>query len=127
MVTSHEDSIQQLARELQPVFEDSPDGVYVWLDDDSKFCNERLATMFGYSVSEWNAAKPFLQTFVDEGDQHTYASNYQNCVAALARPVTFRFRGKRKDGTTFSAETDMIPISWSGHAIAYHFVRAIGD
>jgi len=26
---------------------------------------------------------------------------------------------------TFTAETEMIPISWNGYSIAYHFVREI--
>ena len=80
-----------------PMFENSPDGVYIWLDDDNKVCNKRLANIFGYTVDEWRATEPFLESFVDEEDQHTYSSNYQMCVAPLARPVTFRFRGRRKD------------------------------
>ncbi len=63
---------------------------------------------------------------MDGPDQQMYAWNYQNRVMSLAFPVTFRFRGRRKDGTTFAAETDMIPISFAGHAIAYHFVRRVG-
>ena len=127
MVKGHPESIQELAQHFGLVFENSPDGVYLWLDDDNKICNERLADMFGYSVGEWCATGPFLDSFVDEGDQHTYGSNYQRCVAPLASPVTFRFRGRRKDGSTFSAETDMIPISWNGNAVAYHFVREVSE
>lgn len=127
MVTSHEDSFRRLAQQLRPVFENSPDGVYIWLDDNNKFCNERLASMFGYSVSEWCATGPFLDSFVDENDQHIYGSNYQRSIAPLASPVSFRFRARRKDGSTFSAETDMIPISWDDHAVAYHFVREVSD
>lgn len=44
-----------------------------------------------------------------------------------AFPITFRFTALRKDGSTFSAETDMIPIAYDGHAIAYHFVRQLGE
>jgi hypothetical protein len=36
-------------------------------------------------------------------------------------------RGLRKDGSTFSAETDMIPISYRGHPVAYHFVRQLAE
>ena len=127
MVKSHEETIQELARQFGPVLENSPDGVYIWLDDDNKICNERLASMFGYTVNEWRTTGPFLDSFVDEEDQHVYGSNYQRCVAPLAFPATFRFRGRRKDGSTFSAETDMIPISWNGHAVAYHFVREVSE
>ena len=53
-------------------------------------------------------------------------SNYQKDVwGALTRPVTFRFNAVRKNGETFTAETEMIPISWNGYPIAYQFVREI--
>ena len=68
----------------------------------------------------------FLDTFVDTSDQENYGWNYESHVARLAFPVTFRFRGRRKDGSTFAAETDMIPIAFQGHAVAYHFVRQVG-
>jgi hypothetical protein len=62
---------------------------------------------------------------VAEGDRAVFSWNYHNRVAALAFPATFRFRGLRKDGSTFPAETDMIPISHRGYAVAYHFVRRV--
>jgi hypothetical protein len=31
------------------------------------------------------------------------------------------------DGSVFHAETDMIPFTFEGHTIAYHFVRRVGD
>jgi len=127
MALSHADLMQEIEDQYRPVFENSPDGVYLWLDEEHKVCNQRMAAMFGYSIAEWCAAPQFLETFVSEEDQEVYSWNYHNRVATLAFPVTFRFRGKRKDGSTFAAETDMIPISWRGHAVAYHFVRQIGD
>jgi PAS domain-containing protein len=101
--------------------------VYIWLDDAKKMCNERQAQMYGYSVGERRASESFLDTFIVEEDQDMYASNYQTRVAPLVFPVAFRFRARRKDGSTFSAETGMIPISWEGHAITYHFVRQIAE
>jgi PAS domain S-box-containing protein len=101
--------------------------VYLYLDDVHKLCNERLARMFGCTVEEWSDAPSFLADFVAEEDRERFASNYRNHVATLAFPVTFQFRGLRKDGSTFAAETDMIPISWRGHPVAYHFVREIPE
>lgn len=66
------------------------------------------------TVEEWREARPFLESFVAGEDRALYSWNYHNRVARLAFPVTFRFRGLRKDGTTFAAETDMIPISHRG-------------
>jgi PAS domain S-box-containing protein len=127
MTTTQQDTIQQLANQFRPIFDESPDGVYLWLDEHHKVCNERLAALFGYSVDEWIAQAPFLDSFVAEEDRGIYSWYYHNRIAALAFPVTFRFRALRKDGSTFAAETDMIPVSFNGEAIAYHFVRQVGD
>lgn len=125
MSNEHENVIRELAEQFRAIMEQSPDGVYLWLDEAHKVCNEQLANLFGYTVEEWSATQPFLENFVAEEDRTLYSWNYHNRVAALAFPVTFRFRGLRKDTSSFSAETDMIPISYRGHAIAYHFVRQV--
>lgn len=125
MEIKHEDAIRELTEQFRPILEESPDGVYLWLDETNKVCNERLAKMFGCTVKEWCTIEPFLEHFVDEEDRELFSWNYHHRVAALAFPVTFRFRGRRKDGSTFAAETDMIPITFKGHAVAYHFVREI--
>jgi PAS domain S-box-containing protein len=124
---AHEDVIPVLAEHLRPVFESSPDGVYVWLDEEHWTCNDNLARMFGYTVDELENMPYFLQRMVHEVDQENLSWNYWNRVQPLAFPVTFRFRGVRKDGNAFQAETDMIPLTFGGHTIAYHFVRKVGD
>ncbi len=128
MTTNHAAIVEELAEQYRTVLDASPDGVYLWLDDEHKVCNARLAKMFGYAyAAEWAATSSFLETFVAPEDRDCYAWNYQNRVLAPAFPVTFRFRGRRKDGSTFSAETDMIPVAWKGHPVAYHFVRQIAE
>jgi PAS domain S-box-containing protein len=126
MTVAHDECIPQLAEHLRPVFDASPDGVYVWLDEHHSACNERLAAMFGLTVESWSNTPGFLQHFVHEDDQELFSWNYWNRVQELAFPVTFRFRARRQDGSTFLAETDMIPLSYGGHTVAYHFVRQVG-
>jgi PAS domain S-box-containing protein len=123
MESERESIIRELAEHFRPVFEQSTDGVYLWLDEAHKACNEKLADLFGLTVEEWRKAEPFLDNFVAEEDRAIYSWNYHNRVAALAFPVTFRFRARHNDGSVFAAETDMIPISYKGYAVAYHFVR----
>ncbi|NUT35192.1 MAG: PAS domain S-box protein [Hamadaea sp.] len=124
-MTTHTEAFAQVREHLRPVFENSPDGVYVWLDDDNKTCNDHLAKMFGYTVAEWEAVDDFATAFIAESDRGVYVWNYQNRVVDLQFPVTFRFRALRKDGSDFAAETDMIPLTYGGHVFAYHFVRAV--
>ncbi len=127
MTMSHAEAIAQLSEHLRPVFENSPDGVYIWLDEEHKSCNDRLAKMFGYTREEWAATDDFAHTFVADADRGPYVWNYQHRVADPRFPVTFRFRGRRRDGGTFEAETDMIPLSYGGHVVAYHFVREVAS
>jgi PAS domain S-box-containing protein len=122
---AHEHVLSGLLEQLMPVFALSPDGVYLYLDDTHKVCNKRMADMFGMTIEEWRKVPNFLEGFVAPQDRELVASNYRDHVTALSRPVTFRFHALRKDGGTFLAETDMIPVSWNGHPLAYHFVREI--
>ena len=121
----HQQILHEMEEQFGPLFDSSPVGVYLYLTDAHKICNERMAQMHGLTVEEWNNTPTFLNDFIAEEDRQMYAKNYQHHVAELRQPVTFRFRGLRKDGSTFTAETDMIPLSWRGHAVAYHFVREI--
>ena len=125
-VITHENMMAKLEEIFTPVFESSPDGVYLWLDEQHMICNKKLAKMFGYSTPQELCKKsPFLENFVAEDSQEAFSMHYHKHVAQLSRPATFRFKAKRKDGSTFAAETDMVPISFSGHPVAYHFVREI--
>lgn len=122
-----DDVIPQLAEHLRPIFDSSPDGVYVWLDETHWTCNERMASSFGYTVQELESSPNLLQRLVHEDDQGPFSWNYWNRVQELAFPVTLRFRGRHKDGSSFQAETEMIPLTFGGHTVAYHFVRRVGD
>jgi PAS domain S-box-containing protein len=121
----HEQILQEMFQQFQPVFDRSPFGVYLYLDDVHKICNEKMAKMFGLTSSEWAATETFLADFVTEQDQETFARHYQHHITELNHPITFQFHGKRKDGSVFLAETDMIPISWRGYPVAYHFVHEV--
>jgi PAS domain S-box-containing protein len=123
---AHDVATKELAEHLAPIFDASPDGVYVWLDEEHWICNARFASLFGYEGPDaLNDTPLLLQRLVHEDDQQLFSWHYWNRVQAHAFPVTFRFRGMRKDGTAIQVETDMIPLSFGGHTFAYHFVRAL--
>lgn len=121
----HEQVLNEILEQFRPVFLHSPDGVYLYLDDNHKICNQRMADLFGTTVEAWSKVPNFLEGFVAPQDRELVSSNFQKHVATLSRPVTFRFQALRKNGETFTAETEMIPVSWNGYPIAYHFVREV--
>ena len=61
-----------------------------------------------------------------EEDQEQFSANYYASVNDLTSPVRFRFKGVHADGSEFPVETDMMPITYDGHAVALHFVRPAG-
>jgi PAS domain S-box-containing protein len=127
MGVSHDVATKELAEHLYPIFESSPDGVYVWLDEEHWICSQRFATLFGYdSPDELNDTPRLLQRIVHEEDQQLFSWSYWNRIQSMAFPTTLRFRGIRKDGSEIQAETDMIPLAYGGHTFAYHFVRRAG-
>ena len=125
-VIPHDEVTPQLADHLAPVFDSSPDGVYVWLDETHWTCNPKFAELLGYRVSDLENTPHFLQKFVHEDDQEVFSWNYRNRVNAQTFPATFRFRGLHRNGAVLQLETDMIPLTFGGHTIAYHFVRRVG-
>jgi hypothetical protein len=122
---THGTLLTRLLEQLKPVFDSSVDGVYIFVDDATAACNEKCAKLWGYPTpAEWAKQAPFLDRLVADSDQHTVSQHYQSHIPNLAGPVRFRFKGKKRDGAPVNIETDMIPLSFEGHAIAYHFVRA---
>ena len=124
---AHEVATKELAEHLRPLFESSPDGVYVWLDEEHWICNQRFAELLGYdSPYDLNDTPHLLQRWVHEEDQGQFSWSYWNRVQTLSFPTTLRFRGIRRDGSEVPVETDMIPLTFGGHTFAYHFVRNVG-
>src|SRR5688572_28049671 len=124
MEQNHSDIMTELAKQFEPLLSQSGEGIYLWLDNEHMICNDHLAKLFGYtSANDVASAGTFLETFVAPSDQENFASNYTKCIAKMGFPITFTFQAVKKDGSQFKAETVMIPLSFSDHLFAYHFVR----
>ncbi len=121
----HVKILRELSEQFQPLFQKSPDGVYLYMDEVHKICNDRFARMLGLTVPEWEAMEGFVSKHAASYDQETFVNNYQEHIHQKLTPVRFRFKAIRKDGTGFNAETDMIPFPWRGAMIALHYVREV--
>jgi PAS domain S-box-containing protein len=117
--------VEELAGHLDGVFEAVPGGVYVYLDPTHKACNRRLAELLGTTVEEWQALESFRDTFVHVDDRQAYCDTYEQVVHGLDWPRSYRFTAQRRDGTAFDAEATIVPITFAGRKLAYHFVRAV--
>lgn len=127
LADEQESLLRELAGHFAPLLESSPDGIYLFLNDRHKVCNENLARLLGVTVEDWSAAVPLQEHFVAAEDRDRYCGFYVDNILTLTRPVTFPFRARRRDGSTFAAETDMIPITFRGYAFGFNFVRPVGE
>ena len=121
----HVKILKELAEQFQPLFENSPEGIYLYIDEVHKICNERFAKMFGLTVKEWEAMEGFVNKHAADEDVELVVGNYHEHIHQKLTPARFRFKAVRKNGSTFNAETDMIPFPWRGEMLAFHFVREI--
>ena len=58
-------------------------------------------------------------------DQALVIDSYNEHIHQTLTPARFRIKALRKDGSSFKAEIDMIPLSWRGEMLALHFVREV--
>ena len=121
----HVQILKELSEQFQPLFQKSPDGIYIYIDEVHKICSERFAKLFGLTVAEWEAMEGFVNKHAAPEDQELVASSYKEHIHQKLTPIRFRIRALRKDGSSFPAEIDMIPFPWRGEMLALHFVRQV--
>jgi PAS domain-containing protein len=118
----HADVIEGVAAQLAPILEGSPQGVYIYLDDAHKVCNERFAELLGYaSPEEWDRPAPFTQQYVDPRSHQTLVAAYRQAMERqLAATIDVTWR--RLDGTPVPTTVMLVPIAFAGDLLALHFV-----
>lgn len=119
----HTAGLRALAADLQAMADESPQAMYIFLDDRNKWCNARFASLLGYaSPQEWAAVQEsFTGAFVEPKSQATIVSTYQQAMengTGAQVPVTWR----RKDGKAVKTRVILVPIEREGHRMALHFI-----
>jgi PAS domain S-box-containing protein len=127
MVQEHEHVtiLKELGAQFKLLFNESPDGIYLYIDEVHKICSERFANMFGFTVEEWERMEGFVNKHVAKEDQDMVIDSYHKHIHQKLTPARFQINAIRKDGSKFRCEVDMVPFSWRGEMIALHFVREI--
>ncbi len=121
---THGDLLSELAEQLEPLFEESQQAIYVYLDDGNKVCNEKFASLLGYdSAEEWAQMEgSFPALFVDESSQDTLIETFQKAMENVTAS-TIKVQWKKKSGETVDSTVILAPISYKGHLFALHFIE----
>jgi len=122
----HEELVSGIHEQLKEVFDSSEQAVYLYLDDSHKACNKRFATLLGYSTPEkWAAEdKSLIDVSVDEKSRDILVSAYKDAMEKCkGSQITVTWT--RKDGGKVKTSVIMVPIGFSGHLFALHFVAKV--
>ncbi len=119
----HEQLVGGLHRQLKAVFDESAQGIYLYLDDNHKVCNKRFASLLGYdSPQDWaKVTTRFLEASVAEKSQETLVSAFQDAIERLvasANPIVW----KKRNGGEVQSTVIIVPVIYEEHTMALHFV-----
>jgi len=121
----HAELIKSFFEEQKQIFDSSEQSMYAFLDDDSRICNEKFATLLGYSsADEWmkvDVKEGFPSVFVDEKSQMTLVTAYQNAMEKMIGS-TIKVTWKKKSGGTVDTTVTLVPVVFQGHIFALHFI-----
>jgi len=119
----HEELIKGAYGQLKQIFDDSEQGIYLYLDDTHKICNEKLALMLGFKTAgEWaEITDSFLDKLVVKKSQETLANAYEKAMEKMIGS-TVKIELKKKSGEPIKTTVILVPVSYSGHLFALHFV-----
>jgi PAS domain S-box-containing protein len=117
----HEHLIKELADQLEPVFSNSPQAIYLYLDDVHKICNQKFADLLGYSSIEDWVANEAPVTDVLEEDQPKIIEAYGQASRHFEASTT-QAAFIKKDGTKIKTKVIMVPLSYNGEVFALHFI-----
>jgi len=124
MSHEREGVIEEAKKQFGVILKESKQGIYVYLDDTHKFCNEKFASMLGYtSAEEWsNVNKPFAEAFVEgTHGQHTLVSAYQEAMESKTGS-NIEITWKTKTGGKVNTKVILVPVSVKGELLALHFI-----
>lgn len=105
-----EDALRRSEERYRSLVDICPDAVYVHRDFELVFMNPAGAKMFGAKSPEELVGEP-LTRFVDPGNLDLARDRYERLLAGV-RQEPHEFVLRRVDGSTFYAQTTMVPITW---------------
>jgi hypothetical protein len=121
----HEELVNGITEQMKPVLEKSEQAIYIYLDDNHKVCNKKLADLLGYkSAKEWADAEAPLSDVIEE-DQQSVIDAYMNASQKMvASSLEIRMKNVK---TSKIIKTRMViaPVGHAGHVFTAHFLSKI--
>jgi len=121
----HESLVEGIAKEQKELLEKSEQGIFIYLDDTHKVCNEKFAAMLGYSsAKEWAETDAPLADVVQE-DQDAVVAAYENTMAKLVASSLAVSVKNVKTKRRIKMQLVLVPIAYAGHLFAIEFFNKV--
>ncbi len=123
----HEEIVKGLYEQMKPILEGSEQPIFIYLDDNHKACNNKLASMLGFnSPQEWAEKQGFLEAYVAEKSRETLSNAYWASIKKMAAS-TIQVTWLKKDGGEIDSTMVLVPMFFQGHMFAVHFVTSTAN
>jgi hypothetical protein len=121
----HEELVRGLYEQMKPVLDGSEQPIFIYLDDNHKACNAKLASMLGFkSPQEWAEKQGFLEAYVEEKSREVLSSAYWKAMKSMAAS-TIQLIWMKKGGEKVDSTMILVPVFFQGHMFSVHFVTSI--
>jgi hypothetical protein len=109
---------------MKPIRDGSEQPIFIYLDDNHKACNSKLASMLGFkSPADWASKQGFLEAYVAEKSRETLATAYWASVQKMSAS-TIQLTWMKNDGSTMESTMVLVPMFFKGHMFSVHFVTS---
>lgn len=117
----HVHLLDEVAEIFKPLLLDSPQAIYIYLDDTHKVCNQNFVDLLGYdTVDDWVKNETPLDD-VKEDDQKDVVEAYGKASEELiASPLSVSI--VKKDGSEVKVDIVMIPFKYKDEVFVIHFI-----
>ena len=123
----HEELVKGLYDQMKPILEGSDQPIFIYLDDNHKACNQKLASMLGFkSPKEWAEKQGFLEVYVTEKSRETLSSAYWSAMQKMVAS-TIQMTWMKTDGKPLDTTMILVPMFFQGHMFSVHFVTNIAN
>jgi PAS domain-containing protein len=118
----HAAIIEGVTAQFREILDGSPQGMYIYLDDQHKVCNERFASMLGYpSAAAWDQHGAFTEQYIDPQSQQTLVHTYRHAMEQQAA-ATIDVTWKTREGAAVPSSVILVPVAYEGELLALHFI-----
>ncbi len=117
----HEHLINEVAALYEPILTQSPQAIYIYLDDEHKICNQQFADLLGYtSIEEWVANQFPVEDIVEEEREKGIETYVNAAEKFIASSLTATWT--KKDGGKIKTEVIMSPFVYKDEVFVTHFI-----